>query len=473
MSPEEPEVNERSSLAGGSAERSAPRAGAGAEGATPSRTTPSERRRAAVNAVLGDYLEQQRSHLAIQMGLYHDGRPLRPVAPELHERGLDSSTRIAVFLHGLGQNEACWIYPGSPAKSYGSLLRAELGVTPFYVRYNTGRHISQNGRELAALLEQLAAALPAVDDITLLGHSLGGLVIRSACHYGALSGHRWVTRVHRAFYLGSPHLGSPLEQAGSLVSLVLGSIDNPVVRLIHDVTDLRGASIKDLCYGSLLDEDWDAGANASSSASRRPKVVPLPSGIEHYFVAGTLAKGASQDAAVVLLGDAVVSVPSATDPARRAGLPADHWALAAGVSHMHLSHSPVVYARIRAWFGAAPEPVAAEPEQASVGAAAPSAAPLDLERVDAYRALIQAGIEHGATAIQRVQEELSARPYDVLDRIPGLAKPARIVRALHFEGMRATYDVIRWVNRASGAILRAGMAQARARARPQRPPEER
>jgi hypothetical protein len=431
-----------------------------------------------VNAVLGDYLERQHSHLAIQMGLYHDGRLLRPVAPELHERDLGSSTRIAVFLHGLGQNEACWIYPDSPATSYGSLLRAELGLTPFYVRYNTGRHISQNGRELAALLEQLAAALPAVDDITLVGHSLGGLVIRSACHYGALSGHRWLTQVHRAFYLGSPHLGSPLEKAGSLVSLVLGSIDNPVVRLIHDVTDLRGASIKDLCYGSLLDEDWQASATAATSASapewRRPKVVPLASGIEHYFVAGTLTKDASHAAAAVL-GDAVVSVPSATDPARRAALPAHHWAVAAGVAHMHLSHSPVVYALIRAWFGAAPEPIADEPERPCAGAApaASSATALDLERLDAYRALIQAGVEQGATAIQRVQEELSARPYDVLEQIPGLAPPARTVRALHFAGMRTTYDMIRWVNRVSGVIFHEAVAHARARSRQTGPREER
>ena len=40
-------------------------------------------------------------------------------------------------------------------------MEIELGYTPLYVRYNSGRHISENGRDLAEQLERLVAAWPA------------------------------------------------------------------------------------------------------------------------------------------------------------------------------------------------------------------------------------------------------------------------------------------------------------------------
>ena len=45
--------------------------------------------------------------------------------------------------------ESIWDFPGDPDTTYGSLLARDHGVTPIYLRYNTGQHISVNGRELA------------------------------------------------------------------------------------------------------------------------------------------------------------------------------------------------------------------------------------------------------------------------------------------------------------------------------------
>jgi pimeloyl-ACP methyl ester carboxylesterase len=416
--------------------------------------TPSagEKRQAALNAALGDYLERRGSPLAIPMRFYHAGRPLTVSPSELQAAHLDSSARIVIFVHGLGQTEACWEFPDQPGVSYGSLLRDQLGLSPFYVRYNTGRRISRNGRQLSALIEQLVLASPAVTDITLVGHSMGGLVIRSACHYAAALGQGWLGHARRCIYLGSPHLGAPLEKAGSWVAAVLGSIDNPVVRLIHEVTDLRGVGIKDLRYGSLLDEDWESADGASPP--RRPKLVPLTPGIEHYFVAGTLTRNATH-MATSLFGDALVRLRSATEPARRAGLPEAHAAVAAGVAHMHLSHSPDVYAHIRAWLAGmatssdvAPRTATPAPRTASAGAA-------QVSNVGAYVSLLADAVERGATAIQQIQEELTARPYDVLEAIPPLALPSRLVRSLHFMALRLTYDTIRGITRASGAATDA------------------
>jgi pimeloyl-ACP methyl ester carboxylesterase len=316
--------------------------------------------------------------------------------------------------------------------------------------------VSQNGRDLAALLEQLVAAAPRpVEEISLIGHSLGGLVIRSACHYAQELGLTWVPRVRRAIYLGTPHLGSPFEKAGHLISIALGAIDDPVVRLVHALTDLRGAGVKDLRHGSLLDEDWMI-TGSGGAVARRPRELPLHSGMEHYFVASTLTRNAKHWAAL-LLGDALVRVPSATGPGHRARLAAEHIAVLPGLSHMQLSRSPEVYARIRLWFGEA----GAAQEHAAVPARArvpTETGGIDPEQLDAYRALVQDAVDRGATAIQEIQETLTARPYDVLERVPGLSAPAEVVRSLHEKSVQATYDTIRLVNRGVGALLSAGIS---------------
>lgn len=438
----------------------------------PSRAAPSssEKRQAALNAALGDYLERHDSSLAIAMRLYHEGRPLAPSAGELHAAHLDLSSRIVVFVHGLGQTEGCWEYPGQPSVTYGSLLREELGLAPFYVRYNTGRRISRNGRELSALLEQLALALPGLEEITLIGHSMGGLVIRSACHYAGVLGHGWLRKARRCVYLGSPHLGAPLEKAGTWVSTLLGRIDNPVVRLIHDVADLRGVGIQDLGLGCLVDEDWDC--STSDGVAERPKVVPLAANISHYFIAGSLTRDPAH-VATVLLGDGLVRLPSATDPARRAGLPSAQWAVAAGVAHMHLSHNPDVYARLRGWFPAAPGPRAAGPRAAVAASAASPPEPFVAAKKSqrwGYLSLLADAVEQGAAGVQRVQEELTARPYAVLESIPGVALPSQLVRALHFEALRNTYGIIRAISRASGAAFDA-LGRADEGAPAAKPPE--
>ena len=85
-----------------------------------------------------------------------------------------------------------------------------------HVRYNTGLHVSENGRGLARLLDEMVEEWPCqLEELVLIGHSMGGLVARSACHYGA----SWTDRVRHVFCLGSPHLGADLEKGAN----VLGS----------------------------------------------------------------------------------------------------------------------------------------------------------------------------------------------------------------------------------------------------------
>src|SRR5881397_119965 len=129
----------------------------------------------------------------------------------IRARGCSMNPRLAVFVHGLGQTDEAWFARPERHVPYGYRLEAELGYTPLYIRYNTGRHISENGRELAGLLDAVVGDWPVeVHEIALFGHAMGGLVARAACHYGSARG--WTRHVRQVFMLGAPHAGAPLEQ---------------------------------------------------------------------------------------------------------------------------------------------------------------------------------------------------------------------------------------------------------------------
>ncbi|MBK6688511.1 MAG: alpha/beta hydrolase [Deltaproteobacteria bacterium] len=399
---------------------------------------------AALNGVLGDYLAERHPGLAFELGLRLDGRPLPLTAEALQQAYPNGSKHLCLLVHGSSYDESCWAYPADPATNYGRLLEAEFGVTPLYLRYNSGLHISQNGRALAELLEQLYEVYsPGISELTLLGHSMGGLLIRSALYYGETLGHRWRGRAKRAIYLASPHLGSPHEKLGQVVTKVLHAIPDPVVQLAGKLAELRSAGVKDLRHGSLLDQDWSGGEEG------RPNVLPLPTDLDHYLAAATLNE--DQDHLLSrMLGDALVRVPSALGPGRQAGLQADHLAIFPGMHHMQIVHDPQVYQQLRAWWGA----TGAAPVQATAptNPTSPAATP-SWQRLAAYRGLVIDAVEHGVTAIQEVQEKLTQRPYDVLQQVPPLEAPVKVVRAVHYGVMRGSYRTIRMINRLTGDAL--------------------
>ena len=92
--------------------------------------------------------------------------------------------KVLVLIHGLCLNDLHWQTATSDGNTaQGEALAATLGYTPVYLRYNSGLHVSENGNELSMQLEQLAAHWPvAIEEISILAHSMGGLLARSAEH---------------------------------------------------------------------------------------------------------------------------------------------------------------------------------------------------------------------------------------------------------------------------------------------------
>ena len=284
-----------------------------------------------LNGCVGDYLARRDNGLAIDMAFYGGGKPL-PLMPDSLRGELHTPTRkLCVLLHGLCCHEGVWNYPADPARSYGSALRDDLGYTPLFLRYNTGLPIPYNGKSLDTLLEKLLLAYPEpVDEIVLIGHSMGGLVLRGACHFGAEQGAAWVGKVSRVFYIGTPHEGSALEQVGHLVNSILHAVPNPITHLLGDVANQRSQGIKDLRHGNVL--NGVAGVAA----------VPWLASAQHYLIAGTVTDD-PEHLAARLFGDGLVQPPQAGDNVR----------LFPGLGHMDLAHDEAVYGQIRTWCASA------------------------------------------------------------------------------------------------------------------------
>ena len=300
-----------------------------------------------VNGLLGDYLERTGNELAIEMAFVEGGVPIDLSSSNLKNAFPTATSKIAIIVHGSSATESCFTL--DDGTNYGTLLHRDLGVTPLFVRFNSGAAIALNGDRLSRLIQNLVDHYPSpIDEILLIAHSMGGLVVRSACHAASSEGQSWLPLVRRAIYLGTPHRGAPLERFGKVVAGVLQAIDDPYTRLIADVLNLRSAGVKDLGDAHLRHEDRDSGGLPSLRSPTHP--VPLLPSIRHYLIAGTLA---SDRVLSLLFGDSIVPIASATDGActnvKSSELPPAHVRILPGLSHITLAKHADVYAQIRAW----------------------------------------------------------------------------------------------------------------------------
>lgn len=308
----------------------------------------------ALNGAWGDSFERWQNPLTIEMAPRVNGHDVPLTRSGLAAAYPDATGDVVVFVHGLCETDASWFlgardHYGDPRSSHGSRLAAEIGVTPIYLRYNTGRHISDNGEALDQLLTKLVARWPTtIERLTLVGHSMGGLVIRSACIADGVRGQDWLPLVRRIVYLGSPHLGAPLEVAATSAALALRRL--PETRPLATALASRSVGIKDLRYGDVAAADW---RDLTDADARRPEpdiCLPLLDSADHYYIGATLTQ--RQDHPVArIFGDALVTFPSASGagPKRSLGLDVDRGRHLGGLHHFDLLNHPRVWALLRDW----------------------------------------------------------------------------------------------------------------------------
>lgn len=341
-----------------------------------------------LNGALGDQLAVRHDRRAIALSFRRGGHDV-PVA----ELGLsEARQKTVVFVHGLMGDELIWQTgfqdeAGGPLR-YGPRLAAELGCRPLYVRFNSGLHISENGRALSQLLTELVEAYPqAVGELVLVGHSMGGLIIRSAGYYASsiinyqssvisptlaqtskpkrkskklipdncsliTEKAPWLAHVRSVFLLGVPHEGSYLEQNGLLVERLLQRINLFPTRFLSQAIARRSNGIKDLGQALLVDEDWQ---QPDDPALPRPRtVVPLLPGVRYHVLVGEWLRASLPQAVREYFGDGLVGAASG-----RGQLFDDETALPPGTAvrtarfgqqhHGGLLHHPEVYQYLKQW----------------------------------------------------------------------------------------------------------------------------
>ena len=284
----------------------------------------------AVNGLIGDKLAEEHSDLAIEMAVRIDGRDVPPRREDLQRAFPDATGDLVVFLHGLSESESYWdLDRHDTGASYGEALRSESTWTPLYLRANTGLPIAENGVVLASLLDRLVQEWPTkVRRIALVGHSMGGLIMRAACAVHLATETPWHDLVTDVVTLGTPHLGAPIERGLHFGTALLGRL--PEAAPFGRILEYRSVGILDLRAGLA------------------PDVQNLPNA-SYRLVAATL-HASHRHPVSETLGDLLVRYPSAVArPRRGQAMFPDADVLHIRGDHFDLLNHPEVHAALRGW----------------------------------------------------------------------------------------------------------------------------
>lgn len=296
-----------------------------------------------LNGVVGDKLDRWENPLSLPMELFDESG--RDVSEE--PVSVDSGEDVIVFLHGLCMNEEDW--DSIAHRNFVRNLRNE-GFKPFWLSYNTGRPIPENGREFHQCLDRMDSQLPPDSSIILVGHSMGGLVTRSAFRWASDADSAWVDRITHAAYLGSPHFGAPLERLGHNANSLLGLL--PFTEPFMSLGLIRSLGIQQLRHGTIHPE-IDLGSGDS---------LKLPDGTSHLLIGTTLGEIGQHTP----IGDGLVPLSSALgrDEKSTKELAAEDLKRVhlEDLDHFQLMKHPDVYSQLEDWLGVSDEEIVASVE---------------------------------------------------------------------------------------------------------------
>jgi pimeloyl-ACP methyl ester carboxylesterase len=302
--------------------------------------------RSALNGVVGDYLEEKENPLKITMQFRHQAKPLSLDSKSIEQAYPNINGKILLMVHGACMNDIQWTRKGH---NHGEALAKELDKTHICLYYNSGLHISTNGQNLDELLENLVLHWPVpIEELVIVAHSMGGLVSRSALHYGQQKQKTWTKYLKKIVFLGTPHHGASLERAGNYLDAILEYI--PYTKPFARLGKIRSAGVTDLRYGNLVDEDWQSYDRFEMQADQR-QYIPLPEQIACYCIAAD--SGNEIDTSTRLSGDGLVDVKSALgqhkDSAKTLHFNKENTWIVCESNHLDLLSSPKIYTKIKEW----------------------------------------------------------------------------------------------------------------------------
>jgi pimeloyl-ACP methyl ester carboxylesterase len=310
-------------------------------------TDQKEAMRSVLNGVVGDYLEKNNNPLQINMEFRYEAKAISIDSESLQKTYPKINGKILLMIHGSCMNDIQWTRDDH---NHGTLLAQELNKTAIYLHYNSGLHISTNGQSLNELLEELMLHWPVpIEELIIVAHSMGGLVARSALFYAEQHKKQWHKHLKKIIFLGTPHHGSSLEQAGNYLDAVLEAV--PYAKPFARLGKIRSAGVTDLRFGNIVDEDWKYYDRFEVQGDKR-KNVPLPKKVASYSIAAVIGKSITSGSSK-LVGDKMVGVKSAlgqhSNPAKNLNFKKENTWVAFECNHVDLLDKQEVYAKIKQW----------------------------------------------------------------------------------------------------------------------------
>ncbi|MFT6264264.1 MAG: pimeloyl-ACP methyl ester carboxylesterase [Oleiphilaceae bacterium] len=419
--------------------------------------------RSILNSMIGEYLEKEKNPLAIQMGFYHRSKKLSLDTPLTQQLNAPLSNKVVILVHGLTQLETVWDFPKSGSSNeliinhyigaffdtpkdsgkedYGSKLQEEFGYTPFYLRYNTGLSLEKNGRNFAAQLSKLFRSYPiAINELMLIGFSMGGTLLRHAQYSAQNNQFQWLSILSKCIYLGSPNESSPLDRMGYISRDILRRFPMRWINLWADRIGHRSNRLQSLKQGmKLLNESQDRVVEGVSYAESS----------RHYFI----KSGINVDEQGVLsrvLGDTLVaenrsifsSAPANSQTARIEGLSYDY----------SIAHSDRVYHLLAAWTKEAElcdQKPSAEALVRYSSVQEPSmveAIPLDSPKQRLVAGVVDflgSAYEKTLETVETMHYSITEEPFYLAQKLPIVSQIAKPVQAAHRNVLNNLYRSLR------------------------------
>jgi len=424
--------------------------------------------RSVLNGVIGDYLEKEHNPLAIDMAFYHQNKALvlnDTLAQQLARPSAKSLTnKIIILIHGLTNLETVWdLKPeasdtdtntqnkdSNNKDNYGRRLQGEFGYTPFYLRYNTGLSIKDNGHKLNQLLSELQSAYPIkIDDIVLMGFSMGGLLIRSAQKLAQDEKSPWLEKLSNCYYIGTPHEGSPLEKFGHLASSIVRFIPREYISHWADWIDMRSEGIQDLKDGLLHLKDDRSGAsketNEGDPYAQSVLCGSFTAHAQHHFISGALSE--NKDSLLnKYFGDSLVRHSSANPISAPQDSKTAHFD---GIPHIPLAHSERVYQQLKTWFDEHQETAALVHYTLHEGLKTEGSQDQEtnglsnLEIISGTLDLLSLAYDNTVDAVEVVQHSIADEPFKILKKIPVVKEVSEPISVVHKDILDTIYFSLR------------------------------
>jgi len=422
--------------------------------------------RSVLNGVIGDYLEKEHNPLAIDMAFYHQNKALilnETLAHQLVRPSAKPLTnKVIILIHGLTNLETVWDLKSDASDAdtqrkdtnntdnYGRRLQEEFGYTPFYLRYNTGLSIKENGHKLNLLLNELQSVYPIkIDDIVLMGFSMGGLLIRSAQKLAQDENTPWIAKLSNCYYIGTPHEGSPLEKFGHLASSIVRYIPREYISHWADWIDMRSEGIQDLKDGLLHLKNAPSSATTKTNEDDPYEQSVLCGSFtahaQHHFISGALSE--NKDSLLnKYFGDSLVRHSSANPISAPEESKTAHFD---GIPHIPLAHSERVYQQIKNWFdehqktNALVHYTLQEVLEAEASQDQETNGLSNLEIISGTLDLLTLAYDNTVDAVEVVQHSIADEPFKILKKIPVVKEVSEPISVVHKDILDTIYFSLR------------------------------